>query len=137
MESTSEPQDDNPWGPEATPYDAIGGEDSVRRLVEALYDRIDAESPRLRAMLPRDDSGSRQKLFEYLSGWLGGPSLYVEKRGHPRLRMRHLPFPIGPDDADEWMRCMRLAMAETGVEGDLARFLDERLSALASHMVNS
>lgn len=132
----SRPKNDNPWGPEATPYAAIGGADAVRELVEAFYDRIDAESPRLRAMLPRDDSGSRQKLFEYLSGWLGGPNLYIEKRGHPRLRMRHLPFSIGPDEATEWMRCMSLAMDETGVVGDVRDFLDARLGALADHMVN-
>ena len=131
-----QPKHGNPWGPEVTPYEAIGGEDSVRSLVEAFYDRIDAESPRLRAMLPRDDSGSRRKLFEYLSGWLGGPNLYIEKRGHPRLRMRHIAFPIGSDEAEEWMRCMRLAMTETEVSGDVARFLDDRLSSLASHMEN-
>ena len=75
------PRNGNPWGPEASPYEAIGGEAAVRTLVEAFYDRVDAESPVLRAMLPRDDSGSRQKLFEYLSGWLGGPNLYIERRG--------------------------------------------------------
>ena len=132
-----QPKDGNPWGPEETPYDAIGNEEGLRRLVEAFYDRIDAESPVLRAMLPRDDSGSRQKLFEYLSGWLGGPNLYVEKRGHPRLRMRHIAFPIGSDESTEWMRCMRIAMAEAGVVGDIARFLDDRLGPLAAHMENS
>ena len=126
----------NPWGPEAYPYEALGGEKGVRNLVEAFYDRIDLESPTLRAMLPRDDSGSRQKLFEYLSGWLGGPDLYVAKRGHPRLRMRHLPFAIGTEEADEWMRCMRLAIDEAGVRADTAGYLDTRLRDLASHMVN-
>ena len=132
----SSPQQGNPWGPEATPYEAIGGGGAVRDLVEALYDRIDAESPVLRAMLPRDDSGSRQKLFEYLSGWMGGPDLYVEKRGHPRLRMRHIRFPIGEAEAKEWMRCMRLAMEETAVRDDVRHFLDKKLAPLADHMVN-
>lgn len=128
--------DRNPWGPEATPYEALGGETAVRSLVEAFYDRIDAESPALRAMLPKDDSTSRRKLFEYLSGWLGGPNLYVERRGHPRLRMRHLPFPIGQSEADEWMRCMRLAMTETGLRLDVEAYLEARLGPLALHMVN-
>ena len=137
MEPMSVPRNGNPWGPEASPYEAIGGEAAVRTLVEAFYDRVDAESPVLRAMLPRDDSGSRQKLFEYLSGWLGGPNLYIERRGHPRLRMRHLPFSIGPDEAAEWMRCMRLAMIEAEVTGDLRNFLDDRLGSLAAHMQNT
>jgi hemoglobin len=132
----SPPQDGNLWGPEATPYEAIGGAQPVRDLVEAFYDRIDAESPDLREMLPRDDSGSRQKLFEFMSGWLGGPNLYAEKRGHPRLRMRHLSFSIGGDEAEEWMRCMRLAMDEVGVTGDLRAFMDTRLGELADHMRN-
>lgn len=131
------PREGNPWGLEATPYEAAGGEDGVRALVEAFYDRIDSESPDLRAMLPRDDSGSRLKLFEYLSGWLGGPNLYEQKRGHPRLRMRHIPFPIGRAEAAEWMRCMRLAMDDAGIRRELREFLDVRLGALAEHMVNT
>ena len=65
-----------------------------------LYDtdRVDASAPVLRAMLPKDDSVSRTKLYEFLSGWMGGPNLYIEKRGHPRLRMRHFPFAIGRDE---------------------------------------
>jgi len=136
MEPMSPPQDGNLWGPEATPYEAIGGAQPVRDLVEAFYDRIDAESPDLRAMLPRDDSGSRQKLFEFMSGWLGGPNLYAEKRGHPKLRMRHLPFSIGGDEAEEWMRCMRLAMDDVEVTGDLRAFMDTRLGELSDHMRN-
>ena len=108
----------------------------MRELIEAFYDRVDAEFPVLRAMLPRDDSGSRQKLFEFFSGWLGGPDLYVEKRGHPKLRMRHFPFSIGAAEAAEWMRCMRIAMGEAGVTGELRAYLDTRLGSLATHMVN-
>lgn len=136
MQPISSMPDRNPWGPEATPYVAAGEASGVRRLVEAFYDRIDAESPALRAMLPRDDSTSREKLFEYLSGWLGGPNLYVRRRGHPRLRMRHLPFPIGAAEADEWLRCMRLAITDAGLRADVAGYLDARLTPLAHHMVN-
>lgn len=108
----------------------------MRGLVEAFYDIIEDESPTLRAMLPSNTTGSGQKLFEYLSGWLGGPPLYEAKRGHPRLRMRHLPFAIGPDEAIEWMRCFRKAMAQCGVEEPLRAFLDSKLEPLAEHMVN-
>jgi hemoglobin len=126
----------HPWGEDATPYEAIGGDGEVRRLVEAFYDIIEERSPVLRAMLPANTTGSRQKLYEYLSGWLGGPPLYTEKRGHPQLRRRHLPFPIGRSEADEWMRCMREAMDQTGVEGAIRRFLDSKLEPLAHHMIN-
>ena len=87
-------------------------------------------------MLPRDDSGSRTKLYEFLSGWLGGPPLYVEKRGHPRLRMRHFRFAIGEDEVTEWLRCMGDALDETGVEGGLRSFLDEQFALSARHLRN-
>jgi len=131
-----QPADGKPWGRAATPYEEIGGEDAVRRLVETFYDRIDADSPELRAMLPRDDSGSRQKLYEFLSGWLGGPQLYIERRGHPKMRLRHLPFAIGPSEAEEWLRCMGDAMDDCGVDGALRHYLDVRFQQMALHMVN-
>lgn len=127
----------SPWGAAESPYLELGGDAGVRQLVDAFYDIIEAESPSLRALLPAQTTGSRQKLYEYLSGWLGGPPLYETKRGHPRLRMRHLPFSIGPDDASEWMRCFRKAMDETGVAGQIRDFLDTKLTPLAEHMVNS
>jgi hemoglobin len=105
-------------------------------LVEAFYDRIDAESPALRAMLPRDDTGSRQKLFEFLSGWLGGPQLYLERRGHPKMRLRHLPFAIGTAEAEEWLRCMGAALADCEIDGALRNYLDIRFREMALHMVN-
>ena len=125
-----------PWGDAATPYVAIGGESGTRALAEAFYDTIDAESPVLRAMLPVRLDGSKEKFFEYLSGWLGGPQLYVEKRGHPRLRMRHLPFPIGLSEVEEWLRCMGLAMEQVAVAEPLRSFLEERFTAVAHHMRN-
>jgi hemoglobin len=130
------PSTPDPWGDEETPYLSLGGDQRVRALVEALYDIIEAESPELRAMLPAVTTGSRQKLYEYLSGWLGGPPLYTDKRGHPQLRRRHLPFPIGKPQADEWMRCMRKAMDQTEVEGKIRGFLEVKLEPLAQHMIN-
>ncbi len=127
----------DPWGDAATPYEEIGGDAGVRGLVDRFYDVIEAESPELRAMLPANTSGSRQKLYEYLSGWLGGPPLYTIKRGHPQLRRRHLPFSIGPDPAAEWMRCMAVAMDDAGIEDPLREFLLDRFSPLADHMRNT
>ena len=129
-------EEPRPWGDAPTPYSAIGGEGGVRTLVETFYDKVDATAPTLRAMLPRDDTGSRQKLFEFLSGWMGGPNLYVEKRGHPRLRMRHVPFAIGLAEVEEWLRCMGEALDETGVDGRLRDFLDARFAQSAHWMRN-
>ncbi len=126
----------NPWGRASSPYEELGGATPLRQLVEAFYDIIEDESPTLRAMLPANTSTSRQKLYEFLSGWLGGPPLYEEKRGHPRLRMRHLPFPIGEPEAEEWMRCFRKAMDTAGLEGQVREFIETRLTPLAQHMVN-
>ncbi len=125
-----------PWGDEATPYVALGGDDRLRQLCDVFYDRIDATAPKLRAMLPKDDSTSRQKLYEFLSGWLGGPALYVERRGHPMLRMRHMPFAIGPNEAEEWLRCMGEALDELGVAGRLRVYLDDQFRRSAHWMEN-
>jgi hemoglobin len=108
----------------------------VRRLAESFYDRIDRDSPELRAMHPADDSGSRRNLFEFLSGWTGGPQLYIERKGHPRLRMRHMPFSIGRDEAAEWMSCMRGALDDAGVASPLREYLESRLEQMAYHLLN-
>lgn len=108
----------------------------MSRLSDAFYDVIEEESPTLRAMLPASTKNTRKKFAMYLSGWLGGPPLYEEQWGHPRLRMRHMPFPIGTDEAEEWMRCMRGAMERVGVGEHLRGFLDERFGQLALHMRN-
>jgi hemoglobin len=105
-------------------------------LAETFYATIDDQSPSLRTMLPNRLEGSIEKFYEYLSGWLGGPQLYVAKRGHPRLRMRHMPFPIGSFEVDEWLRCMTLTLDARGVEGALRSFLDERFANVAHHMAN-
>ncbi len=103
----------------------------MRAVVDAFYDRIEAESPSLRAMLPRDTSGSRDKLYEFLSGWLGGPNLYWERRGHPRLRLRHMPFDIGTDEAREWARCMDLAIGDAEVPDPAGSWMAGRLREVA------
>jgi hemoglobin len=125
-----------PWGAKATPYEEIGGDQRVRSLVEKFYDIVEAESPVLTAMLPSDTSGSRQKLYEFLSGWMGGPQLYFERRGHPRLRLRHMPFPIDTHAAEEWTRCMRQALSAVEAPLDLALYLERELGNTARGLRN-
>ena len=96
-------------------YERIGGELPLRRLVHAFYRFMDEseDTKPIRDMHAPDLSGAEEKLFLFLSGWMGGPPLYVEKYGHPRLRMRHLPFAIDESARDQWMLCMQHALKET------------------------
>ncbi len=121
-----------------TLYDAIGGDPAVRRLVDRFYDHMDVlpEATTLRAMHPPDLAGSRDKLYWFLSGWLGGPQLFIERRGHPMLRARHLPFAVDAAASDAWMRCMELALAEVVTEPALRETLQAALRRLATHMIN-
>jgi hemoglobin len=101
----------------------------VRRLVDRFYDLMDLEHAYagLRALHPTELTGSRDKLHLFLCGWLGGPQLYVERFGHPMLRARHLPFPIGISERDQWTACMAQAMAELGSDAGLDDALQARL----------
>jgi hemoglobin len=121
-----------------TPYEAIGGEGAVRTLVDRFYDLMDLESGfrELRELHPTPLEGSRDKLFWFLCGWLGGPDRYVERFGHPRLRARHLPYPIGVRERDQWMACMTQALAETGVDPALAARLQASFANTADWMRN-
>jgi len=125
------------FGPSNLPYDAIGGEAGVRGLVEAFYDQIERDSPLLLEMHGGDLTTSRERLFEFLSGWLGGPQLFVEKHGHPRLRMRHGHVRIDQSGVEEWMRCMRGAMDARGIEGPVRGFLEMRFQHTAEFMRNA
>ncbi len=126
----------HPWGTEATPFIALGGEERIRAIVDRFYDIVDEDAPTLRAMLPADDSVSRQKLFEYLVEWTGGDDLYSSHRGHPRMRMRHLPFAIGEEEVTSWLDAMARSLDDNDVHGDVRAFLDDRIGALAHHMRN-
>ncbi len=122
---------------ERTPYERIGGDRAVRALVDRFYDAMEVreDAATIRAMHPADLSTSRDKLYEFLSGWMGGPPLYVEKYGHPRLRMRHLPFAIDHAAAVAWMACMDDALR--GVEDTVLRDqLSEAFGRVAAHMRN-
>lgn len=122
-----------------SPYESLGGADGVRRLVDRFYALMDElpEAHGVRQLHPESLNDSALKLYEFLSGWLGGPSLYIEKRGHPRLRMRHLPFTIGAQARDEWMLCMRLALAEQVGDAKLRAALEQVFQQMADHMVNA
>ena len=124
--------------PETTPYDIMGGEPAVRALVERFYDlmELDPEFAQLRAVHGSSLDHARERLFMFLSGWLGGPSLYTERFGHPMLRARHLPFPIGDLERDQWMACMTRAMEETEVPQDLRRPLAGAFRKTADWMRN-
>jgi hemoglobin len=126
----------HPWGSEDTPFLALGGEEPIRTIVDRFYDIIDADAPTLRAMLPANDAVSRQKLYEYLVEWTGGDDLYSSHRGHPRMRMRHMPFAIGEHEVKTWLACMSEALDDNDVQGHVRGFLDDRLGALAIHMQN-
>ncbi len=127
---------DHPWGDAETAYEAVGGDAAVRALADVFYDVVERSAPTLAAMLPRDTSGSRQKLYEFLSGWLGGPNLYWERRGHPRLRLRHMPFDIGTAEAEEWARCMDEAIDLVGIPEPAASWLAGRLREVAVGLRN-
>jgi hemoglobin len=113
-------------------------ESGVRRLVDRFYDLMDSlpEAAGIRKLHPESLAGSRDKLFWFLVGWLGGPPLYVERFGHPRLRARHLPFPIGVAERDAWLLCMRRALADTVEDPAVRAAIDEPITRLADHMRN-
>jgi hemoglobin len=122
----------------APAFERLGGEAGVRTLVDRFYDLMDLEPhfAGIRALHPTRLDGSRDKLFWFLCGWLGGPSHYIDRFGHPRLRARHLPYAIGVAERDQWMACMMLAMQETGVEPALAERLAEAFFGTADWMRN-
>jgi hemoglobin len=123
----------------STPFEWIGGEPRVRALVDRFYDLMDIE-PGYRELRAAHGSlldDARDKLFWFLCGWLGGPSYYEDRFGHPRLRMRHMPFAIGIRERDQWLACMDQAMGETGVPEDLRARLRESFFRTADWMRNT
>ena len=121
-----------------TPYELLGGDAGIRRLVERFYDLMDSspEARAVRALHAVSLKASREKLYLYLTGWTGGPPVYEQMYGHPQLRMRHFPFSIGTTERDQWLWCMDQALAEHEMPDALRAQLGERLHALADHMRN-
>ncbi len=121
-----------------THYEQIGGPEKVRELVDRFYDQMDTipEAWEIRKMHEGDLGAMRDKFFEFLSGWMGGPQLYIEKYGHPRLRARHLPFRIDKNARDQWLLCMGNAMEEMHLETSLHKDLWGAFIKTADHMRN-
>ena len=124
--------------PDPTPYELLGGEEGIRRLVDRFYDLMDTapEAATIRRLHATSLKASREKLRLFMTGWTGGPPAYVERFGHPRLRMRHFPFAIGARERDEWLWCMDRALTEQEMPTPVREHLRERLHALADHMRN-
>jgi len=121
-----------------TPYEMLGGEQVLKDIVHRFYEIMDTmpEAQGVRAMHPADLKTSEEKLFMFMSGWLGGPSLFIEKYGHPRLRARHMPFKIDKSERDQWMLCMVQAFEDCQVQEPLRSELLNALLNLADHMRN-
>ncbi|MDX2184855.1 MAG: group II truncated hemoglobin [Gemmatimonadaceae bacterium] len=124
--------------PVQPPFEALGGADGIRQLVDRFYDLMDTapEAANIRALHARSLKVSRDKLTWYLIGWTGGPPEYESRFGHPRLRARHMPFPIAARERDEWLWCMERAMSEHPMPDDVRQFLRDKLRALADFMRN-
>ena len=127
-----------PGSSRATFYELLGGTERVRELVERFYDIMDSDpkAAGVRAMHPADLTPAREKLFMFLTGWSGGPQLYIERYGHPFLRRRHLPFAIAETERDQWMYCMIRAMHDIGVEEPVLTKLAQALWDVADFMRN-
>ena len=121
-----------------THYSRLGGEELVRRIVNRFYDLMDEDPDYygIRKLHQKDLTEAREKLFMFLSGWMGGPQLFVEKFGHPMLRRRHMPFEIGESERDQWMACMARAMQEEGVDEQMQKELIQAFWKTADFMRN-
>lgn len=123
---------------EVSLFETLGGEQGLRQLVDAFYDRMDsaADYNLLRSLHPPHLDGSRDKLFWFLCGWSGGPQHFQQRFGHPRLRARHLPFAIGTVERDQWLACMADALRQCAVSEPARAALWPALSGLADWMRN-
>ena len=121
-----------------THYQRIGGEEKVRELVQRFYQLMDElpEAYGIRKLHAEDFQSARDKLFKFLSGWMGGPQLYVEQYGHPMLRRRHIPFAIGTVERDQWMLCMNQALVEVVEDVEFRHELSAAFAKVADHMRN-
>lgn len=121
-----------------TPYD-IMGEQQVKDLANAFYDimETDPNASELLAIHPQPMDIIREKFYEFLSGWTGGPDLFAKKYGHPMLRARHLPFKVDKLMRDQWMYCMDKALSQTVTDKNVRTHLRQAFARLATHMINS
>ena len=127
--------------PTKSPFELLGGAERVRAIAATFYELMDRDEPALAKLHRLDERGrvhpeAREKFAMFFVGWLGGPQEYVQKHGHPRLRMRHMNVKVDVAMRDAWLRAMFKALDQHGVEGPLRAFLETRLSDLADHMRN-
>lgn len=118
-----------------TPYELIG-EGQLHKLIDVFYSNV-SQHPDLQPIFPDDLTETVRKQKQFMTQYLGGPSLYTEEHGHPMLRARHIPFEITPERAKAWLSCMYQAMDEVGLEGEIREFLYHRLYLTAQHMINT
>jgi hemoglobin len=119
-------------------YERIGGAEKVRTLVHRFYQIMDElpESFGIRKMHAENLQNSEDKLFKFLSGWMGGPQLFIQEFGHPMLRRRHMPFAISIPERDQWLLCMNKALQEVVEDEVLRKELATALAGVADHMRN-
>jgi len=126
----------------STIFELLGGDEqgmeTLRNLVETFYDIMDSDpkAQPIRAMHQADLTSAREKLFMFLTGWTGGPQLYIERYGHPMLRKRHLPFAVDESARDQWMYCMIKAMHQLKMDEALMTKLAGQLYGVADFMRN-
>ena len=119
-------------------HERIGGDEGLMKLVDTFYDYMESldDATKVRDLHPKDLRSSREKLFMFLSGWLGGPERYIAAFGHPKLRARHLPFTIGTEERDQWILCMNKALNELELDAIFKEQLMSAFSQTANHMMN-
>ncbi len=122
-----------------TTYERIGGDEGLKLLVKTFYDNMEtlADANLIRDLHPKDLNSSREKLFMFLSGWMGGPDRYIAAFGHPCLRARHLPFPIGAKERDQWLMCMRRSLEILDINTMFREQLMSSFMQTANHMMNT
>lgn len=120
-------------------YQAIGGEQGTRQLANRFYDIMESDpvAAELLALHPKPMDKLRQKFFEYLTGWLGGPPLYESQYGHPRLRARHLPFAVTEQMIEQWLYCFNKALKEVVSDDQVREAIRQPITQLAHHMRNT
>ncbi|MCF7970875.1 MAG: group II truncated hemoglobin [Methylococcaceae bacterium] len=124
---------------QVTPYSLMGGESAILSLVDRFYFYMDTlpEAREVRAIHQADLLSAKSKLFKFLSGWLGGPDLFAQEFGHPRLRQRHFPFQVTEQGRDQWILCMNKALYEVAMPDELRKNIKQALQDLATHMINT
>lgn len=116
-------------------YDMIGGENTLRQLVEVFYAKVESDAA-LRAMFPPDLEPGKYWQFLFLMQYFGGPTRYAEERGHPRLRMRHNPYPIDTQARDRWLQYMLEAIDEVGIQGEAREIMRAYFERASAFMIN-